>query len=51
MLIAKFLYVQFSHELSKYAQNDRMQKENETYEKSYEIMSSDIFNSPTICKQ
>ncbi len=29
----------------------KCKKKNETYEKSYEIMFSDIFNFPIVCKQ
>jgi len=52
MFMAKKLNDQFSHKLNKYTQSDRMQKEKMKFMRNpiIRIMSSDILNSPTICK-
>ncbi len=47
----KRFYVKFSHEYINMLKAIECKKWNETYEKSYEIMSNGIFNFPTICKQ
>jgi hypothetical protein len=53
MFMAKLLYVQFSHELNKYVQSGRMKSKNMKLMRNPMICinSSDILNSPTICKQ
>jgi hypothetical protein len=51
--MAKLLYVQFSHKLNKYSQSGKMQTKNMKLMKNpiICIMSNDILNFPTICKQ